>query len=1036
MLSPLPPTPRTPAAPPTPHTPLLPPTLPETALTTASHDPAREVAPPATNDAVPPEIHHPIFKKMFGEDFDKCNDVYTTQTSASPLWSARWEFIAPIKCSIYGAHYLSSATTKRIIELVTKEFRLLVDKKEASYRVVCLLKLVLIQDPNVKNGTSHKRAIHDLIHRRLQDWKSERYEKLYLEGSSIARTNALPYQDYAPNTKPAVIESLTTQARLSAACSLATNYSQGGLLKPDDFVTSKDGTRNNVRDVLHSKLPACVDQPPDSLDDPDDLPPLLHLTVTEDTVKQAAKNLQGAAGPDGLPGDLVKQWLTKYGPTSRKLRMVIADLTNLCANTTLSDSEAPLIAALLDSSLIALDKNPGVRPIGVGTIWRRLMAKTVLIAADPSIKLALEASQLCGTKGGIEAAIHAVNGLWDKHALDPEFGVLLLDAENAFCTLSSIRMLHTVRLRCPSLARFAFNTYSRTAGMCLRGSDGVHGEWFATSEGVTQGDPASMALYGLATLPLIDELKVRHPTLLHTWYADDGCGAGDLSELLAFHASVRELGPKYGYHLGDKCQVIVPMEALETATDLFSNTNVTVTTGHRYLGGYVGPAGEKEAYLLDKVNTLCDGVDRLAELALHKPHCAHVLLSKSLLGRGIFLQRIFDSASDAFGPMEEKVSKVFLPKATGLRHHEDTSVPSSRRLPDRRLSALPRQLMGLGIPNLQLTAESQYRASVEASAYLTQHITKLTDTATPFKVASHVACVKEARTSHRHRVEKLDKEMLATLRGDSELALTDAVEKKVSGDKSLGEWLADHPSGASDFLLSRDQFQVGVCVRYGKTPLYLPLKCDGCGADNNLHHALCCPHGGLIDARHNDVRDAYGELAIKALGKGCVRVEPPIFPPGSAEPGDAADSRGDLSAHNLWAPRVKAILDVTLSHTEAPSYLNRTADAVLRSRQQRKKKKYLKVLLDQRMHFTPFACSTSGQLAPEASASLKRIAYLLHLKWDRPLSVVTRWVNTRMSFAIVRAVTACVYGMRKHRYCGDLFEDGAGLPDHRDMIGH
>ena len=138
--------------------------------------------------------------------------------------------------------------------------------------------------------------------------------------------------------------------------------------------------------MLHSKLPACVDQPHDSLDDPDDLPPLLHLTVTEDTVKQAAKNLQGAAGPDGLPGDLVKQWLTKFGATSRKLRKVIADLTNLCANTTLSDSEAPLISALLDSSLIALDKQPGVRPIGVGTIWRRLMAKTVLIAADPSIR--------------------------------------------------------------------------------------------------------------------------------------------------------------------------------------------------------------------------------------------------------------------------------------------------------------------------------------------------------------------------------------------------------------------------------------------------------------------------------------------------------------------------------------------------------------------------------------------------------------------------------------------------------------------------
>jgi hypothetical protein len=344
--------------------------------------------------------------------------------------------------------------------------------------------------------------------------------------------------------------------------------------------------------------------------------------------------------------------------------------------------------------------------------------------------------------------------------------------------------------------------------------------------------------------------------------------------------------------------------------------------------------------------------------------------------------------------------------------------------------------MGLGIPNLQTTADAQHRASVEASAYLSQHINNLADAAAPFRVASHADCVKEARASHRRRSEKAHKETLAILRGDSAEALKDAVEKKVAGDQALGEWITAHPSGASNWLLSRDQYRVGFCVRYGKTPAHLPAKCDGCGACNNLHHALTCAKGGLLVARHNDVRDVYAELAIKALGKGRVRVEPPIFPPGPAEPGDAADSRGDLALDGLWAPRVKAILDVTISHTEAPSHLNRSAAAVTRSRQERKKKKYLKACLDQRMHFTPFACSTSGQLAPEASASLKRLGYLLHLKWDRPMSVVTRFINTQMSFAIVRACTACVYGMRKHRYCGDLFEDGAGLPDHRDMIGH
>ena len=67
----------------------------------------------------------------------------------------------------------------------------------------------------------------------------------------------------------------------------------------------------------------------------------------------------------------------------------------------------------------------------------------------------------------------------------------------------------------------------------MRGSDGINGEWLYTCEGVTQGDPASMDIYGSASLPLIEELKLRHPGLTHAWYADDGSAAGNLTELHA-----------------------------------------------------------------------------------------------------------------------------------------------------------------------------------------------------------------------------------------------------------------------------------------------------------------------------------------------------------------------------------------------------------------------------------------------------------------------------------------------------------------------
>ena len=43
---------------------------------------------------------------------------------------------------------------------------------------------------------------------------------------------------------------------------------------------------------------------------------------------------------------------------------------------------------------------------------------------------------------------------------------------------------------------------------------------------------------------------------------------------------------------------------------------------------------------------------------------------------------------------------------------------------------------------------------------------------------------------------------------------------------------------------------------------------------------------------------------------------------------------------------------------------------------------------------TSRAVSTSGQLAPEASALLKRLDYILHIKWDLPLSVISTSPDT------------------------------------------
>ena len=63
--------------------------------------------------------------------------------------------------------------------------------------------------------------------------------------------------------------------------------------------------------------------------------------------------------------------------------------------------------------LIPLDKNPGVRPIGIGEVLRRIIGKAVSTFLKPDIIDAVGPLQLAaGQDGGCEAAIHAMEKMW------------------------------------------------------------------------------------------------------------------------------------------------------------------------------------------------------------------------------------------------------------------------------------------------------------------------------------------------------------------------------------------------------------------------------------------------------------------------------------------------------------------------------------------------------------------------------------------------------------------------------------------------
>ena len=62
------------------------------------------------------------------------------------------------------------------------------------------------------------------------------------------------------------------------------------------------------------------------------------------------------------------------------------------------------VSPLLACHLIALDKNPGVHPIGIGDTARRIIAKAILNIARQDVQDISGCLQLCGGQiSGIEA---------------------------------------------------------------------------------------------------------------------------------------------------------------------------------------------------------------------------------------------------------------------------------------------------------------------------------------------------------------------------------------------------------------------------------------------------------------------------------------------------------------------------------------------------------------------------------------------------------------------------------------------------------
>ena len=200
--------------------------------------------------------------------------------------------------------------------------------------------------------------------------------------------------------------------KVKNALHLLSQKSTGQLLSLQSPANANDPYQGSVQDVLRRKhlTPGHLTSEAILLQEtppPNHEPHFVifdHLDAK--LIRQTPLKTPGAAGPSGIDD---RGW--------RCLRTSFKNLVSLChaavARRLCTSYVDPAgLSAVVACHLIALNKNPGVRPIGIGETSRRIICKAILNILQHDILEAAGVEQLCaGLDSGSEAAAHTIRNM-------------------------------------------------------------------------------------------------------------------------------------------------------------------------------------------------------------------------------------------------------------------------------------------------------------------------------------------------------------------------------------------------------------------------------------------------------------------------------------------------------------------------------------------------------------------------------------------------------------------------------------------------
>ena len=587
---------------------------------------------------------------------------------------------------------------RRYLELHTKYINGWCDNtsmRSFAWYAVMSLPHIMLQKTDRKMNNKLKK---ETLCRRLDAWEGDGIEECFRESSMLqARFSKKVATRRGDDNLEKQFSTLMANGKVGAAIKLLESSTKGGILQINDETRKLLKEKHPQAEPLHKEL--LLNGPVHSI------PAAIYDSLSPDLIQNMALRTRGSSGPSGMDSDEWRRMLGTqcFKTSSDNLRVAISRFSKILCIEKISDLES--IAPILACRLIPLDKCPGLRPIGVGEVLRRIIAKAVMWLTRNDLQTAAGGLQLCvGVPGGAEAGIHAMRSIFED---DNTEGILQIDASNAFNSINRRVLLHNINYICPEIAIFVNNCYGKPVRLFVTG--GIEIE---SSEGTTQGDPIAMPVYAVGLLPLIACLisDADVDPVKHEAFADDLAGGGSIIRLKSWWTSVKTNGKFVGYYVEPtKSWLTVKEEFYAQAVELFADEDIKITVeGRKHLGAAIGSVNYKNQFVNEKVDIWINEIAVLAKIALTDPHAAYSCFTHGYQQKFNFVMRTVPDISNELYRLDEAIDKFVSNLFYGHTVSEFL----------RNMVSLPVKFGGLGISIPSKLTDAQYIASRRINASL------------------------------------------------------------------------------------------------------------------------------------------------------------------------------------------------------------------------------------------------------------------------------------------------------------------------------